>query len=124
LIDANTLMKDKVLNRSWISPFTAVSFAVVAVTGVLLLVHIKGPAIKNLHQWVGLAFAVAGIVHLLINWRALAAYFRQRAAIAGVIAGIVVSLASLLAGGGGPPHHDGRPPRGQQNGGVEAERPR
>jgi hypothetical protein len=94
-------MKDRLLNRTWISPLTSVTFLVVGITGILLAFHVKSGGIKALHEWIGYAFALAGIIHLVINWRAFLAHFRQRSAILAVLAGIVLSLAVLFAGGAG-----------------------
>lgn len=94
-------MKDRLLNRTWISPLTSVTFLVVGITGILLAFHVKSGGIKALHEWIGYAFALAGIIHLAVNWRAFTVHFRQRSAILAVVAGIILSLAVLFAGGAG-----------------------
>lgn len=80
--------------RSIISPVTAVSFAVVAVTGVLMLSHIRSRAINGVHEMGGLVMATAGIVHLALNWRAFLALFRHRRAI--VACAVTTALAAAL----------------------------
>jgi hypothetical protein len=69
-------MLTKTALRSVVSPAVAFLFAVVSVTGFLMLLDIDH--VEDLHKWMGLTFAIAGVMHLAINWRALAGYFRGR----------------------------------------------
>ncbi|MCE5312590.1 MAG: DUF4405 domain-containing protein, partial [Nitrospiraceae bacterium] len=52
-------MKKKLLNRTWISPLTAITFVVITITGLLMTIHIKNGGIKTLHEWLGYAFVAA-----------------------------------------------------------------
>jgi len=99
-------MKNRLLNRTWISPLTAVTFLVVGITGILMAFHIKNGSIHALHEWIGYAFSLVGVIHLIVNWRAFTLQFRQRSALLAVFAGIILSLAVMHAGsnaGGGKP---------------------
>ncbi len=86
----------------------AVTFIAVAVSGILMLAHIRNGGLHGLHQWAGVAMAVAGLVHLAVNWRAFLALFRyRRAIIAGGLA-TILSVA-LFAAGSGERQHGRRP---------------
>lgn len=85
-------MADKPNHRTWLSPVTFLTFLVVSISGLLLVFHIRIGNIKALHEWVGYAFTAAGMVHLLFNWKAFAAYFRNRSASLAVCICIVISL--------------------------------
>jgi hypothetical protein len=93
-------MKNRLFNRTWISPLTSVTFLVVGVTGILLAFHVKSGGIKALHEWIGYAFALAGIIHLAVNWRTFLVHFRQRSAVVALVAAVILSLAVLYAGEG------------------------
>lgn len=67
-------MITKATLRSFVSPAVAFLFAVVSVTGFLMLFDIDH--VEDLHKWMGLAFAIAGVLHLAVNWQALVVYFR------------------------------------------------
>jgi Na+/melibiose symporter-like transporter len=69
MITKNTL-------RLCVSPAVAFTFAVVSVTGVLMLFDID--RVEDLHKWMGLACAFAGAIHLAVNWRTLVANFNGR----------------------------------------------
>ncbi|PTY04887.1 hypothetical protein DB347_19510 [Opitutaceae bacterium EW11] len=71
-------MKTPFPTKPALSPFVAVAFAVIAVTGVLLFFHVKNGAIMALHECFGWAFVVAGAVHLVLNWRPLVGYLRLK----------------------------------------------
>jgi hypothetical protein len=81
----------------------ALSFMVVAVTGTLMLLHIKSRALGHLHEWMGIFFVVAGITHVLLNWETLKAYLRQRPMQISLAVVLLLSLA-LLSGGSQGPH--------------------
>lgn len=83
--------------RSWISPFTAVTFAAVAITGLLMLFHIKSPGVHQIHQWGGLVFIIFGAVHLFLNWQVFISYFRTSKAIWGTLAGAMLLIFILVA---------------------------
>jgi len=67
-----------ILDRSWISPFIALSFLVISVTGLMMLFHIKGHAISYLHQWMGIIFVIAGVLHLACNWKGFLTFFKNK----------------------------------------------
>lgn len=67
-------MIKKATLRSFVSPAVAFLFAVVSATGFLMLFDID--QVEDLHKWMGLAFAIAGMLHLAVNWQALVVYFR------------------------------------------------
>lgn len=98
-------------SRQALSPFVAVGFAAIAVTGALLFFHVKNGAIMALHEWFGWAFIVTGTVHILLNWRPLLGYLRQRAGVLSLAVGIVATILLAAAGShhveGG--HGGGRP---------------
>jgi len=99
--------------KPWVSPFVAVTYATVAVSGVLMLFHIKFPGVLHIHQWGGVLFLIGGTIHMLINWRTLLSYFRNTKAVYGVLAGVVtivlfVSLAPHERDGGRHGHGKGQ----------------
>ena len=108
--------------RHWLSPLTMVLFVAIALTGVLMWLHLRVPGVKLLHEIAGLLFIAVGIAHLVLNWRVLCAYFRRRTAWVTLSAGILVCavLAVMDLGRGGereeghrrgPGQHEIRPDR-------------
>ncbi len=69
------------------TPIVAAVFLVSATTGVLLFFHLGERLIKELHEWMGVVFVVAALLHIVRNGRALLAHGRKPALwIAGVLA--------------------------------------
>jgi len=91
-------MKTTFSSKTWVSPFVAVAFAVIAVTGMMLFFHIKSGPIMALHEWFGWLFVIAGTVHLVLNIRPLIAYLRRPVALVSLAVGLVL-VALLWIGG-------------------------
>lgn len=98
-------------SNSWLrvsTPAVAAVFVVSAVTGVLLFFHLGERLIKELHEWIGVAFVAAALLHALRNRKALAAHARRPAlwiaaglALATAAAFIVPAMAPREGGGDG-----------------------
>ena len=43
-------------------------FAILSVSGILLLLHAGGSGTKAIHEWLGMAFILFGVLHALANW--------------------------------------------------------
>ncbi len=100
-------MKSKLIERTWISPFVTLTFCVIGVTGLLLFFHVKNGSIVMLHEWLGWGFVIAGVLHLLVNWRQLVSYLPRRSAMVALAVCAILVAALIVAGGlrsgGGPP---------------------
>jgi hypothetical protein len=84
--------------KAWISPFVAVTYAAVALSGILMLFHLKLPGVQDIHQWGGILFIIGGTIHMLINWPILLSYFKNTKAVYGTLAGVltIVLLVSFF----------------------------
>ncbi len=91
-------MKLPAVEKTFLSPFVAVAFAVIAATGVLLFFHVKNGPIMVLHEWFGWLFVAAGTVHTALNVRPLLAYLRRPAAQAAVGVAVLLVVVLGLAG--------------------------
>lgn len=105
-----TNMKNKLIDRTWLSPFTSVAFGVIGVTGLLLFFHVKNGPIMALHEWFGWTFVVAGALHLLLNWRPLLSYLRRWSAVAALAGGLALVVGLAVGGASGQPRSGGGRP--------------
>lgn len=83
--------------KSWLSPFVAVTCFAVALTGILLLFHLKFPGVYPIHKWGGLIFIIGGLIHLLLNWRLFVSYFKKSKAVWGAVIGALAMLLIAVA---------------------------
>jgi len=112
-------MKFAKIQKPFVSPFVAIAFGILSVTGVLLFFHVKSGITVTLHEWFGWAFVISGCIHLVVNIRQLLAYLRLRAGIASVVMAICLALALGFAGvnrKGGPHKQDGEQQSSTQGG--------
>lgn len=96
--------------KSWVSPFVVVTYAAVAVSGILMLFHINLSGVQHIHQWGGILFLIGGTIHIFLNRRILLSYFKNTKAAYVILAGalmimLLVSLIPLKGDGGGRHGH-------------------
>ena len=84
--------------RIYINPALVLTFLIVSITGVLLLFHVGGGGIKNLHEWMSIAFLAVSIVHLFLNWKSLLACLKRVPVIISLV--VVLILSAFLMFGG------------------------
>ncbi len=67
--------------RKFATPLTMGTFALMAVTGILLFFHANTMLNKVAHEWIGLAMVAAVGLHVALNWRAFTLYFKRPVAL-------------------------------------------
>lgn len=100
----------KPTQKSWLSPFLMITYIATSLTGILMLFHIKFPGLYPVHEWVGLAFVIAGIIHVILNWKMFASYFtklnlRNNAAYGTIIAVLLVVIVAFAIPSNGHGDH-------------------
>lgn len=76
--------------RNIVSAVLTALFAVVAISGVLMFFKIRLLSMEAMHIWLGLAFVVIALLHLLKNWSAFSNYFKKQSTTASILAIVVV----------------------------------
>ncbi len=94
-------MPAKNVVRQWITPLTMGTFIVSAVTGILLMFHIKSSFIFWNHEWISLVFVIGVIIHCVINLTPLKyAITRLKGAVI-VSAFVAITIIALFTQGQG-----------------------
>ena len=81
-----------ILSR-WATPLTLGLFAVSAVSGLALFLHIGQSVFHEMHEWLSVVLLAPFVLHMVRNWTPLLAYVRRRA----LLAPLALSLAAALA---------------------------
>jgi hypothetical protein len=63
--------------RKVVTPITAALSLVIGISGVMLFFHFEEGLVKGVHEWLGMAFAVAMLIHLALNWKTFKQHFRK-----------------------------------------------
>ncbi|MBI1292061.1 DUF4405 domain-containing protein [bacterium] len=102
--------------RSFATPLTIGGFVLSAVTGVALFFHFNTPGSKALHEWFGWLLIGGVALHVWLNRKVFATYFRQPLAL--VIIALLVGLTafSFFTGGGGGGRGNGPGGGGERRG--------
>jgi small-conductance mechanosensitive channel len=74
-------------------------FMVIAVSGIMLFFHVGEGLVKELHEWLGIAFVTAATLHVYRNWSSFKRYFQQRSLWAVLTLTVVVTLAFVVPAG-------------------------
>ncbi len=95
------------IKREWTTPITAGAFLLMAVTGLLLFFHAAPELAEEMHEWLGLVFLTAVLLHMATNFSSFKRYFSQRKAQVILGAFAVLLLVSVVPfaeeGEEGPP---------------------
>jgi hypothetical protein len=78
------------------------SFAVVAVTGVLMLFRARFGLMTHAHESIGLLMVVGVVAHIIANWKPFCGYFKTTGSLVIIAALFVLGAASLLIPGRTP----------------------
>jgi hypothetical protein len=65
------------LLKKYATPLTAVLSLVVGVSGGMMFFHLFKPKVQGLHEWLGMAFLLAFVLHGLRNRRPFMSLFKQ-----------------------------------------------
>lgn len=79
--------------RGFATPLSFITFLGVGVTGVLMLLDVRGP-LGDVHEWLGIAFIAALLLHLMRNWRGMLAMLKTPTgkAVVGVVGAVTAVL--------------------------------
>ncbi len=79
--------------RIWSTPLMIATSAAVAISGVMMFFHLSEDLVKSMHEWIGIAFVVGMLIHILNHAKPFSRYFSQKLAMG-------VMLTTLLVAGG------------------------
>ena len=82
-----------VTTRTWSTPLIMGCALVVAVSGVMMFYHLEEGLVKSMHEWLGLLFVVAIVLHVLNHWMPVSRYLQSKQAVA------IIVLVLAIAGG-------------------------
>lgn len=82
------------LDRKYITPFISLLFIVLAITGLLMFLHLFDGYTEVAHELIGVGFTVAAIFHIIINWAGLKNHFRKKVFIPAALA--VLTLTAIF----------------------------
>lgn len=86
-----------VISRPILSALLSLIFVVLAITGIMMFFKIRLLSSETLHIWLGMAFVVAGVLHLIKNWKGFIGYFQKRSTLGALAFGCgVVALFILI----------------------------
>lgn len=88
----------KITMRDVATSFTATMFLVIAISGIMMYFHFMDRAVKELHEVIGLAFVVAALLHIYVNWAAMKRYFSKKVFIAAVVIVGLISAGYISVG--------------------------
>lgn len=93
-------------HRPWITPLVIGSFALIAVTGILMFFHLDSGLNKTAHEWLSWVMVIGVVLHVMLNWLPFKRYLQQpRARWVIGLSLLVLALSFVRLGGqsGEPP---------------------
>ena len=98
------------LLRTYATPVSFVTFVGVGLTGLLMFFGVRGGPLSEIHEWAGVIFVVALVLHLARNWRGVLAMLSTTSGklIAGGLGAVTVVLILIMLPYGGGGQHQNR----------------
>jgi hypothetical protein len=81
--------------RTYATPLSFITGLAVSVTGLMMLFGVRGE-IGDLHEWIGIAFVAALLLHMVRNWRGVGAMLKTKTSMA-IVGVLGVAFAVLIA---------------------------
>lgn len=97
----------RLFKREYATSLTAVTFLVIAISGIMMYFHLLDNYVKEMHEIIGLLFVGAVILHLGANWAAMKNYF-QKNVFHGMAAVMLIVAIGFIA-----TTESGKSPKGQ-----------
>ena len=85
--------------RSWSTPLIIATSMAVAISGVLMFFHIAKDMVESMHEWLGLLFVLAIVLHILNHWLSFSRYFVDKRALAVVAVVVAVAIGWVVVSG-------------------------
>jgi hypothetical protein len=80
-----------VLLARWATPLTLGPFAVSAISGVALILHVGQGIFDEMHEWLSVVLIAPFGLHIVRNWTPLVAYAKRRALLAPLALGLAAA---------------------------------
>ena len=93
------------IKRNFVTPYITWTFAVLALSGILMLFHVFDGYTEVVHELSGLLFVIFSIFHIIINWAGLKTHFKKRIFITSFIVIMLLSVFIVFAGKGKGEHN-------------------
>lgn len=87
-------------HRPWITPLVIGTFALSAVTGVLMFFHWDTGLNKTAHEWLGWLMVAAVVFHALLHWQAFKRHWTAPVGKAVIVTSLAVLALSFVSWGG------------------------
>src|SRR5512136_2289936 len=65
--------------RAWATPLTIGAFALSAISGVTMFLHLRIGFVKVVHEWGGWFLLIGGLFHVIGSWEPFVRYFSKPA---------------------------------------------
>lgn len=92
--------KNKLL-RFTATPLTIFGSFVVLISGVFMFFKIKNHTLEEIHSQVGILFVIAVVLHIILNWRPFANYFKKGQSYFLILPILALVANVLISEGGG-----------------------
>lgn len=93
-----------ITTRTWSTPLIMGCSLVVAGSGVMMFYHLGEGLVKSMHEWLGLLFVAAIILHVLNHWLPVSRYLKTTQALVIMAAVVMLAAGWILTNGNNSEH--------------------
>lgn len=90
-------------NRKYVTPFIALIFVIVAISGICMFFHVFDGYTEVLHELLGISFVGFAVMHVIVNWSSLKNHFGKNVFLPAAISVLVIAAAIVALEQKSPP---------------------
>lgn len=90
-------------NRKYVTPFIALIFVIVAISGICMFFHVFDGYTEVLHELLGISFVGFAVMHVIVNWSSLKNHFGRGVFVPAAISVLVIAAAIIALEQKSPP---------------------
>jgi len=86
------------IKREFITPYITFIFLVIGLSGIFMFFHVFDDYTKIVHEFLGLAFVIFAVLHIIINWKSLKIHFKKKTFVTSAILVLLLSVELIIFG--------------------------
>lgn len=86
------------IKREFVTPYITFLFLVIGLSGIFMFIDVFDDYTQIVHEFLGLAFVIFSVFHIIINWKSLKIHFKKKMFVTSAIVVLLLSVGLIIVG--------------------------